>query len=304
MPLFLLTVLALTLVGRASASTRLSPRTRDPLVRARVHRVGVPVAAAVAASVTGYGILAAWTPRVTSHTVTSSGLPAAFDGMRIALVTDVHVGPVRGVGFAERVVERVNAARPALVVLVGDIVDGPERRFGPRLEPLRNLRAPLGVIAVAGNHEMYTGTTRAWLDRWRAEGVTVLENASTTLVKGRDRIVVAGVNDREGSGEFAADPAAALDGVAAEEFTIFLTHQARMVRQVQGMGVDLQLSGHTHGGQLWPFRWLVPLQQPVIDGLHTVGDVPVLTSRGAGTWGPPVRVGADPEIPVITLERS
>ena len=136
---------------------------------------------------------------------------------------------------------------------------------------------------------MYRDTAN-WIEEFRSLGLTVLENESTTLAVDGTRFTLAGVHDREGTGRFAPDYDAALDGGAG--YVVLLAHQPVQAESVQGRGVDLQLSGHTHGGQMWPLTYLVPLQQPVVDGLEDVGDVPVLTSRGAGAWGPAVRVGA------------
>jgi predicted MPP superfamily phosphohydrolase len=124
------------------------------------------------------------------------------------------------------------------------------------------------------------------------------------VTSGGDSMAIGGVHDWSGTGEFAPDYDAAVEGVAASTFQIVLAHQPRAASRLAGRGVDLQVSGHTHGGQLWPFRALVLLQQPMVDGQAVIDGVPVITSRGAGAWGPSVRVGADPEIPVLTMTRG
>ncbi|HMM95700.1 metallophosphoesterase [Phycicoccus sp.] len=271
--------------------------------RRRLNRVMSPLVAALAVGVTGYGAWEAAHPSVTEYTVTSPELPAAFDGTRVALVTDMHAGAVRSAAFTRGVVDLVEAQRPDLVVVAGDLEDGYAARYGPELAPLRDLRAPLGVFATTGNHEMYRDTAN-WVRAFEDLGIPVLKNRSVRLERGGAEITLAGVHDREGKGEFAPDPDAALAGVDPAGFTLYAAHQPRQARDVAGRGVDLQLSGHTHGGQLWPLHYLVPLQQPVVDGLHDVGDVPVLTSRGVGGWGPAIRVLAPPELPVVTLRRG
>ncbi len=268
-----------------------------------VNRAAALLVVAVSLVVVGYGSWEAAHPSVTRYELSSPELPAEFDGATVALVTDLHAGAVRSAAFTRQVVDLVDAAHPDLVVIAGDLEDGTAARYGPELAPLADLHAPLGVFATTGNHEMYRDTAN-WVREFRRLGLTVLENQSVTLTRGGASITLAGVHDREGTGEFTPDYAAALGGTDGSGFVLLSAHQPVQAERVQGRGVDLQLSGHTHGGQLWPLNLLVPLQQPVVDGLHDVGDVPVLTSRGVGAWGPAVRVGAPPEVPVVTLRRS
>jgi predicted MPP superfamily phosphohydrolase len=276
--------------------------SREP--RRRLLRVGTPVVVVAALGTTTYGLHEAALPTVTPVTVSSRELPEGFDGLRVALVTDLHVGPVRDASFTQRVVDEVNAQHPDVVVLGGDLVDGKVSQVSDALAPLADLKAPLGVFAVSGNHEFISQEAEAWLDHWEKLGITVLRNENVALRRQSDTIRIAGVHDETGTGADAADVDGALGSAPAGGFTILVAHQPRQALDAQGRGIDLQLSGHTHGGQVWPFRYAVRLQQPVIDGLSMVGDVPVLTSRGAGAWGPPVRVLAPPEIPIITLRRG
>ncbi|MGL5865994.1 MAG: metallophosphoesterase [Dermatophilaceae bacterium] len=268
-----------------------------------LNRVASPVVALVSLSAVGYGVVEAANPAITTAEVRSAQLPAEFDGVRVALITDIHAGAVRSAAFTREVVGLVNAARPDLVVVAGDLVDGPEARYGPELAPLADLRAPLGVFATTGNHEMFDDTAE-WLDRFEQVGLTVLRNESVPLTRGGASIMLAGADDATGEGEYAADYGAALERTEPRAFTVFAAHQPLQAFEIQGRGVDLQLSGHTHGGQQWPIRYLVTLQQPYVDGYRVVGDVPVFTSRGVGAWGPPVRVAASPEVPIITLTRG
>lgn len=186
-------------------------------------------------------------------------------------------------------------------MLGGDLIDGKVSQVSDALAPLADLEAPLGVFAVSGNHEFISQEADAWMDHWETLGIDVLRNENVTLTRGSASIRMAGIHDETGRGPDSPNIDDALAGVPADTFTMLAAHQPKAAESGQGKGVDLQLSGHTHGGQLWPFRYAVLLQQPLVDGLGAVDDVPVLTSRGAGAWGPPVRVLAPPEIPVITL---
>lgn len=279
-------------------------RDRRLALRRGVHRVVVPLVVVGAVVVTGLGHRSAAHPTVTEVEVASADLPEAFDGLRVAVVTDVHAGPVLSAGFTRRVVDLVNAAEPDLVLLVGDLYDGPEWRYGPEVEPLRDLAAPMGVFAVTGNHDTYTQTPREWEERLGDLGVRSINNTGVALTRGADRVWLLGVHDADGRGDLAPDHDGVVAGVAEDDFALLMAHQPRSALEVPEGLVDLQVSGHTHGGQLWPVRRLVPLQQPTVDGLHSVNGIEVLTSRGAGNWGPPVRVGAAPEVPVVTLRRG
>lgn len=278
-------------------------REHRPTVLRPWNRAAAVLVTVAALALTAYGAVRADDPRVTRTEFASDDLPAAFDGTTVALVTDLHAGVVHGADFTRKVVDRVNAAEPDLVILSGDVVDAPFDRHRADIAPLADLEAPLGVFAVTGNHEMYTGSTQEWIEEWKRLDITVLANASEVVTMKDDTITIAGVHDLEGVGEFAADPGRALDGTD-RSFTLYAAHQPLAATSSPDRGIDLQLSGHTHGGQIWPFNLLVRLQQPMVSGFAVVDGVPVITSRGAGTWGPPVRVAADPEIPLITLRRS
>jgi predicted MPP superfamily phosphohydrolase len=292
-------LLGVVLLGIASLAMRLTGGDR-----LRMLRIGTVCVAALAVGVTAHGVAAAAMPTVTPLTVTSPAVPAGVEGTRVALVTDLHVGPIRDAGFTRRVVDAVNAAEPDLVVLGGDLADGRVDQVGTALAPLADLRAPLGVVAVSGNHEYISGEPDAWLELWERLGVTVLRNSSVTVGQGDSSFTVVGISDPAGDRfDEGPDPERAFAGIDPAAWTLLVAHQPRQALDVQSRGVGLQLSGHTHGGQLWPFTYLVRLQQPMVDGLAHIGDVPVLTSRGAGAWGPPVRVLAPPEIPLVTLSR-
>ncbi|HET7822670.1 MAG TPA: metallophosphoesterase [Ornithinibacter sp.] len=271
--------------------------------RQRLNRVASPLVAVVALAVTAYGAVEAANPSVTRFEVSSPELPSEFDGVRVALVTDLHAGAVRSASFTRQVVDLVNAEHPDLVVIAGDLVDGDAARYSPEIAPLADLEAPLGVFATTGNHEMFRDTAN-WVTAFQAVGLTVLQNSSVPLERDGATITLAGVHDLTGEGRWAPDYDAALARTDAGAFTLFAAHQPLQALDVEGRGVDVQLSGHTHGGQMWPINYLVPLQQPMLEGKATVGDTTVVTSRGAGAWGPAIRVAAPPEVPIITLRRS
>ena len=276
-------------------------RGRD--ARRRVNRVASPLVAAVAVGVTAYGAVEAATPAVTRFEVSSPQLPQEFDGMQVALITDLHAGAVRSAAFTRQVVDLTNAAHPDLVVIAGDLEDGTAARYAPEIAPLADLEAPLGVFVTTGNHEMYRDTAN-WVTAFEEVGLTVLANKAVPLERDGATITVAGVHDLVGEGEWAPDFDAALGATDADAFTLFVAHQPLAALDIEGRGVDLQLSGHTHGGQMWPINYLVPLQQPMLEGMATVAGTTVVTSRGAGEWGPAVRVAAPPEVPIVTLRRS
>lgn len=290
-------------------------RHRTPDRAPRLRRL-TAAGLALAVLTTGYGIMEAARPSITPVSVTSADLPAAFDGYTLALVTDLHIGPTRGRAFAQQVVDLVNAQHPDLVVLGGDMIDGPVAGLADELSPLADLVATDGVVAVTGNHEFYYDTAD-WVAEWRVQGIKVLDNDAYVIERGASSIDVLGVNDYSGVGPLAPDLFAAaeklrasgVDPLDTSRFRLLVAHQPRQAEVISGpalssYGIDLQVSGHTHGGQMWPFGYLVPLQQPIVQGFGTVQDTPVFVSRGVGAWGPPVRVAAPPQVPIITLHRG
>ncbi|GAA4401693.1 metallophosphoesterase [Fodinibacter luteus] len=293
-PVWLASV-AIWLVGRRD------DHGRD--TRRRLNRVASPLVAALAVGVTAYGAVEAANPAVTRFEVASPQLPAELDGATVALVTDLHAGAVRSADFTQQVVDLVNAERPDVVVVAGDLVDGTAARYAPEIAPLAGLEAPLGVFATTGNHEMFEDTAN-WVRAFEDVGLDVLRNESVVLGRDGATMTLVGVDDATGEGTFAPDYDAALAGVDPDGFTLFAAHQPVQAREVEGRGVDLQVSGHTHGGQMWPINYLVPLQQPMLEGTAQVAGTTVLTSRGVGAWGPAIRVAAPPEVPIVTLRRS
>ncbi|WP_415974966.1 metallophosphoesterase [Rhodococcus sp. 077-4] len=301
--LFLGTVLVgvVSLVVRAVFAMR---RRDSSAVRLRVTRIGSAAVALVSVVAVGYGLVEAASPRVTNTDVALGGLPAEFDGLRVALVSDIHAGPSRGAGFVRTVVDSVNAQNPDVVLLDGDLIDGTVPLVGADLEPLRDLDAPLGVFGVSGNHEFYAGDGGEWLDFWSTLDIDVLRNERTTITRGDAAIDIAGINDATAPAPYEPDLGAALNGIDPDRFVLLMAHQPKQAVEASDFGVDMQVSGHTHAGQIWPLRYLVPLQQPSVEGLDTIGNTTLYTTRGAGAWGPPVRVAAPPEISMLRLTQA
>ncbi|MGW5343895.1 metallophosphoesterase [Streptomyces sp. HUAS TT3] len=263
-----------------------------------VARAVAGVAVAAATGTVGYGTYGVMRgPRVKRVQVPLAKLPRAAHGFRIAVVSDVHLGPVLGRAHAARIVETVNRTQPDLIAIVGDLVDGDVADLGPAAEPLAGLRARQGAYFVTGNHEYFSGAQQ-WIDHVRELGLTPLENARRAL----PHFDLAGVNDvqgeREGSGP---DFRAALGDRDRSRAAVLLAHQPVVIHDAVRHGVDLQLSGHTHGGQMWPGEYLAELANPTVAGLERYGDTQLYVSRGAGAWGPPVRVGAPSDITVVEL---
>jgi predicted MPP superfamily phosphohydrolase len=250
----------------------------------------------------GYGsLIEAANPRIVHSTIALPELPDGFDGLRVALITDLHVGPARGAGFVQGVVDQVNEAQPDLIVLGGDLADGTIEFVGDDLAPLSELHAPLGVYGVSGNHEYYSDDASSWLDHWESLGVQTLRNEHVFVARNGDEIAVAGVHDYTAPAPDAADLPQAVDGLSPETFVLLAAHQPMHVLEAQDLGVDLQLSGHTHGGQMWPLGYIVSAANPTVTGWDHFGDTAIYTSQGAGAWGPPVRIATPPEISVLEL---
>ncbi|MCL2483149.1 MAG: metallophosphoesterase [Propionibacteriaceae bacterium] len=279
-----------------------------PRPTARLHTVRVLTALSLVLSllVTGYGFVKAQEPAVTNVSLTFSDLPSNFDGLTIALVADLHIGSMTRDSFLPMVVDQINAAHPDLIVLAGDMADGYVKDLGPKLAPLKNLSAPYGVVVTTGNHEFFSNAGQ-WMDYYSSLGLRVLENDAILLQRGDQTVQILGINDRQGKGVWAPNLSLAVQRGAApaNTFTVLVAHEPAQTEDDHGqaakVGVDLVLSGHTHGGQLWPLGYLELLAQPALSSVHEIDGVTSLTSRGVGTFRPPVRVGADPEIPLITL---
>ncbi|MFE6520708.1 metallophosphoesterase [Streptomyces sp. NPDC057794] len=269
-----------------------------PSRRLFVSRVVGGAAAAAAVGTVGYGTYGVLRgPKVKRVTVPLAKLPRGAHGYRIAVVSDVHLGPVLGRGFAQKVVDTINATQPDLIAVVGDLVDGSVKDLGPAAAPLAQLRARHGSYFVTGNHEYFSGAEQ-WVEEVRRLGLNPLENARREL----PFFDLAGVNDIAGEEEGQGpDFARALGDRDPARACVLLAHQPVQIHDAVEHGVDLQLSGHTHGGQLWPGNLLASGANPTLAGLERYGDTQLYVSRGAGAWGPPTRVGAPSDITLIEL---
>lgn len=244
-------------------------------------------------------------PRVRRVEVELPRLGAGLDGTRVVLITDTHYGPLDRARWSARVCETVNTLAADLVCHTGDIADGTAERRRAQAAPLGTVRATRGRVYVTGNHEYYS-EAQGWVDLMDELGWEPLRNRHLLLERGGDTLVVAGVDDvtaqASGLAGHGAHLAGALDGADPALPVLLLAHQPAFVGRAAEHGVDLQLSGHTHGGQIWPFHYLVRLDQPAVAGLSRHGARTLLyTSRGTGFWGPPFRVFAPAEITLLVL---
>lgn len=298
---------------KRAAGRRLS-RAQEPLVspdptrRLAMARIAASTASLSAAGMGLYGFRSARGGdfEMPEHAVRIPRLPPALDGLRIVQLTDIHIGPTIDHRFLADVVEKTNALRPDLVVITGDLVDGSVEHLGRDVAELANLRGRYGTAFVTGNHEFFSGVD-PWMEYLRSLKIRVLANERLSVGDagpGGARFDLVGIHDAWGGRrgpDYAPDLAKAVAGRDPEHALVLLAHQPKQIDATEGFGVDLQLSGHTHGGQLWPFGGAAALAQPWIRGLHSHGDTRIYVSQGTGYWGPPMRVGAPPEIASLIL---
>ncbi len=291
-----------SLVRRASGGARTQEFDRSR----RTHLLQITNAGVVglAASFTGYGIFEARRrPGIVEITVPIARLPKQFVGFRIVQITDVHAGLTVGREWIERVVEEVRGLKPDMIAFTGDVADGMVANLRSTVEPFASLTAPHGKFFITGNHEYYSNAEE-WVAEMRRLGYDVLMNEHRLIERGGARIVLGGVTDYTG-GNFLpshrSDPEAAFRDAPTDLTRIFLAHQPKTLRQTETLAFDLMISGHTHGGQFFPWNLATTLDQPYLKGLHLHEGKWVYVSKGTGYWGPPVRVGARSEVTVITL---
>jgi predicted MPP superfamily phosphohydrolase len=291
--------------GRADLGSAAEGRAPTVPENLQSRRLFLARAVAITAGLVSVGVVASGVgsamgpPRLKRVQIPLAKVHPAADGYRIALVSDIHLGPLRGYSHTRRIVDIINGLNADIVAVVGDLVDGTVAELGAAAAPLRDLRSRNGAFFVTGNHEYYSGY-REWVDEVARLGVRPLRNEWLELPGGLD---LSGVNDVTGeSFEDAPDFDKALTGRDPSRPVVLLAHQPVQAFEAAKHGVDLQLSGHTHGGQVVPFNVVVRLtQQPVVSGLGEVEGMPVYVTNGAGFWGPPVRVGAPPDITLVEL---
>lgn len=278
----------------------------DPERRVALSRATAAIAALAAGALSLLSVASVMNgTRVKSVRIALAKLPAHLSGYKIVQLSDVHIGPTLDRSFLQRIVAQVNAERPDLVVITGDLVDGSVEQLGAHVRPLRELRARDGVFFVTGNHEYYSGADE-WIAFLRTLGVKTLRN-ERVQIGGEDGFYLAGVDDASADrfgGDHGANYERALGGRDRSKVTVLLAHQPRQITKAEAYAPDVMLSGHTHGGQIAPFMLLVKLQQPYVAGLYDHGPTKLYVSRGTGYWGPPMRLAAPAEITKIELVRA
>lgn len=249
------------------------------------------------------GFLQARCPRTRNVDVAIDGLPPELEGYRIVQLSDVHVGPTIQRRFVQRLVEKTNALHADAIAITGDLVDGPLDELREQVEPLRDLRARDGVFYVTGNHEYYWRASD-WCPHLESLDLTFLKNDHRVIDRGGAQLVIAGVTDPAGRYTHKQDMTKALETAPRSAVKVLLSHRPQMAEQASKFGVDLQLSGHTHGGQFFPFNLVIKRFQPIVAGLHRVGRTWLYVNRGTGYWGPPSRLAVGGELTVITLRAA
>jgi predicted MPP superfamily phosphohydrolase len=298
-------LLVLTLVRDASlviSTPLLSPQGQSAWIRGSAIAVMVltPVITLV-----GFFIARRVAP-VVDVDVPLADLPPQLEGFTIAQISDIHVGPTIKRNFVEAIVDRVNRLGADMVAITGDVVDGSVPELAHHTEPLGRLESRHGTYIVTGNHEYYSGA-HAWIRELRRLGTRVLMNEHVVLDHDGAKLAVAGVTDYSAhhfDPSHKSDPHAAVKGAPTGAPKVLLAHQPRSASSAADAGYDLQLSGHTHGGQFWPWNLFVRLQQPFTAGLNRLGGMLIYINRGTGYWGPPMRFGVPSEITLIRLVRG
>ena len=262
---------------------------------------------AVGLALSGWGVWSAIRPvEVKRVPIRLRKLPPRLNGLRLVQLSDMHVGLTIGRELVEDVVRKVNALEPDIVAITGDLIDGTVEDLGQAIAPLGGLRASLGTFFVTGNHEYYSGAD-SWLGFLRSLGIRALRNEHVELEKEGETIHVAGVDDwtaHQFGGDHGADMAGAMQGRDTTKPVVLLAHQPVQFEEAREHGVDLQISGHTHGGQIFPFGVLTRLVQPFLSGLHRRGDSQIYVSSGTGYWGPPMRIAAPAEMTLIERDHD
>ncbi len=259
---------------------------------------------ATASLTTGYGVVEAKrVPEIKEVQIPIPALPEEFDGFRIVQVTDLHVSPTIRRPYVEKVVEIVNSLNADIFALTGDLVDGTIHQLSRDVAPLKNIQSIHGNFFVTGNHEYYFGIMD-WVTQIQRLGFSILLNEFCRIHRGQRSLLLAGVTDYRGGNFLHAhrsDPIKSVAGAPEADVKILLAHQPKSIFDAARAGFDLQISGHTHGGQFFPWNLVVGLNQPFVSGLHKYKNTHIYVSRGTGYWGPPVRVGAPSEISLIKL---
>ena len=299
---WLLVLTVLRDVSLIASALALSPQAHESWTRASAI---VVMALTPAITLIGFYMARRVAP-VVNVQVPLAGLPKELEGFTIAQISDIHVGATIKRNFVAAIVDRVNLLHADMIAITGDVVDGSVPDLAHHTEPLAQLASRHGTYVVTGNHEYYSGA-HAWIRELRRLGARVLMNEHVVLDHDGAALTVAGVTDWSAhhfDPSHKSGPRAAAQGAPEHAPKVLLAHQPRSAPSAEAAGYQLQLSGHTHGGQFWPWNFLVRLQQPFTAGLNRLGRMWVYTSRGTGYWGPPMRFGIPSEITLIRLVRE
>ena len=245
-------------------------------------------------------------PSVIKHDIFLESLPESFNNFTIAQISDLHIGPTIKRPYVENVLDKISILNPDLIAVTGDLVDGSVQHLRPDLAPLKDMIAPFGTYFVTGNHEYYSGVD-LWLDETDRLGMKNLINSNELISRSGDQIAIAGITDLKAhqiKPAHKSDPGLALRSVPDNITKIVLAHQPNSIHSVHEIGADLQLSGHTHGGQFWPFTYLTKIVNPYIAGFYDHYGTQIYVNRGTGYWGPPLRIGVPAEITLIRLKKK
>lgn len=299
-------LVALKLFNRLRREVNTSPSTGDTDdSRRRFLAYGMNGGVSTVAMLfTGYGLAEARDiPDVKEVDVPFQNLPSQLEGFRIVQITDIHVSPMVKRPYVAGIVDKVNRLDADIVALTGDLVDGSVRRLSGDVEPLAATRSRYGNFFVTGNHEYYSGAP-AWIGKMQRLGFTVLNNSHRIIAHNNRKILLAGVTDYN-AGRFydnhRSDPHMAIRDAPDTDFKLLLAHQPKSIFAAAKAGFDLQISGHTHGGQFFPWNLMVHFFQPYVAGRHHHGNTQIYISRGTGYWGPPLRLGSPSEITLLRL---
>jgi predicted MPP superfamily phosphohydrolase len=289
-------------VSLIASALALSTQAHESWIR--ISAIGV-MALTPVITLAGF-FMARRTAPVVDVEVPLANLPKELEGFTIAQISDIHVGQTIKRNFVDAIVDRVNRLQADMIAITGDVADGSVPDLAHHTEPLARLKSRHGTYFVTGNHEYYSGAD-AWIRELERLGAKVLMNEHVVLDHDGAALTVAGVTDYSAHHYdplHKSDPHAAAKGAPAHAPKVLLAHQPRSAPFAEAAGYHLQLSGHTHGGQFWPWNFLVRLQQPFIAGLNRLGRMWIYTSRGTGYWGPPMRFGIPSEITLIRLVRE
>jgi len=245
-------------------------------------------------------------PTVIEQDIYLNGLPLEFENFTIAQISDLHVGPTIKRPYVESVLNKISRINPNLIAVTGDLVDGSVKYLRKELEPFKDMIAEYGTYFVTGNHEYYSGVD-SWLDETDHLGMTNLINTNQIISKSTNQIAIAGITDFRAhkiKSNHKSNPKLALQHLSKDMTKIVLAHQPNSIHSVHRVGADLQLSGHTHGGQFWPFTYPTKLFNIYLAGLYDHFGTQIYVNRGTGYWGPPLRIGVPAEITLIRLKRK